>query len=165
MAGPTLFLSSGDGYVVELLELPQGCLVPIRDSKGKVGFLSRRLTGKGPHLPLRGESPGFSPVAPANMGFLSSYNRDLKDPLMGTHASPVSKRVVRGLSGFLCSRCHGRGPHMELRLEPQDSFPVPTRISGFLWSFHRGVRPRLVWSHVSQLSSRAEKAVSVFQSG
>ena len=162
--GPSLFLSGEDGYVVELLELPQGYLVPIQDSRGKLRFLSRCLTGKGPHLPLRGESPGFSPVAPANMGFLSSYNRDLKDPLMGTHASPVSKRVVRGLSGFLCSRCQGPGPHLELRLKPQVSSPVLTWNSGLLWCFHRGVRPRLVWRHARPLSSRAGIAASGFLS-
>ena len=71
--------------------------------------------------------------------------------------SPVSMRVVRGLSGFLSSSCRGRGPYLDLRPEPQVSSPVLTRISGFLWSFHRGVRPRLVWRHASPLSSRPEK--------
>ena len=36
--------------------------------------------------------------------------------------------------GFLSIRCLGRGPHLELRLEPQGSSPVLTWISGFLWS-------------------------------
>ena len=54
----------------------------------------------------------------------------------------VSMRVARGLSGFLCSRCRGRGLHLELRPEPQGSSPVLTWILGFLWSFHREVRPR-----------------------
>ena len=63
VAGNSGFLSSGDGYVGELLELPKGCQVPFRGSRGKVGFLSRCCSGKGPHLALRGESPGFSRVA------------------------------------------------------------------------------------------------------
>ena len=42
-----------------------------------------------------------------------------------------------------------------LRTEPEGSYPVLTWISEFLWSFNRGVRPRLMWRHASLLSSRA----------
>ena len=35
VAGPSVLLS-GDRYVVNLLELPQGYLVPIQDSRGKL---------------------------------------------------------------------------------------------------------------------------------
>ena len=35
-AGPPCFLSSGDGYVRELLELQQGCEGPFRSSRGYV---------------------------------------------------------------------------------------------------------------------------------
>ena len=73
--------------------------------------------------------------------------------------SPVSGRVAKGLSGFLCSLCRGQGPHLELRPEPQVSSPVSPWISGFLWNFHRGVSPCLVWRHASPFSTRAAKAV------
>ena len=77
------------------------CLKGVKDSFGaQVGRCHGR---NGPQLELRGESPGFSRGV---AGFLSSYNRDLRDPL-----------------GFLCSRCWGRGPHLELRPEPQGSSP------------------------------------------
>ena len=36
----------------------------------------------GPHLPLRGESPGFSRVVAGNLGFLLSYDVDLRDPIL-----------------------------------------------------------------------------------
>ena len=36
---------------------------------------------------------------------------------------------------------------------------------GFLWSFHRGVRPPVVCRYARPLSSRAGKAVSGFLSG
>ena len=39
------------------------------------------------------------------MGFLSSYNGDLRDPLMWPQESPVSIRIATGLLGFLSSRC------------------------------------------------------------
>ena len=79
-------------------------------------------------------------------------------------ASGISSllRVSRALSGFLSSRCRGRGPHLELMPEAQVSSPVLTWISGIIWSFRRGVRPRLVWRHASLLSSRGGKAVSGF---
>ena len=73
-----MFLSSGDGYVGELLELPKGCQVPFRGSRRKVGFLLTHGSRKGPHLALRGESPGVSPVVAGNLGFLSSCDGDLK---------------------------------------------------------------------------------------
>ena len=47
-----------------------------------VGFLLRRCSGKGPHLALKGKSPGVSQVAVGNKGFLSSYDRDLRGPLV-----------------------------------------------------------------------------------
>ena len=59
VVGNSGILLSGDGYVGELLVLPKGGQVPFRGSRGKVGFLSRLCCGKGPHLALRGESPGF----------------------------------------------------------------------------------------------------------
>ena len=124
-----------------------------RGSKGKVGFLSRRRCAKGPHIGLRGEFPGVSRVSTGNLGFLLSYDGDLRDPLVLPQESQVSIRVARGLSGFLSSRCWGRCPHLELRPEPQDSSPVLTRILWFLWSFNRGVRPCLVWRHGTPLSS------------
>ena len=133
MVGPSVFLSSADGDVGELLELHQGCQGPYRGSKGKVGFLSRRHSGKGPHLALSGESHGFSRVAAGNLGFLSSYDRGLRNPLVWPQESPVSMRIVRSLSGFIRSRCRGQGLHMHLRPEPQGASPMPTLISWFLW--------------------------------
>ena len=42
---------------------------------------------------------------------------------------------------------------LELWRETQHSFPVATRISGFLLSFNRGVTPHLVLMHGTPLSS------------
>ena len=158
-----MFLSSGERYVKELLELHPGCQGPFRGSRGKVGFLSRRCSGKGPHLVLWGKSD-FSRFAAGNLWFFLSYDRDVKDPLLLPQESPVSMLVARGLSGFFSSCCQGRGPHLEPRPEPQGSSPVLTWILGFLWGFHRGVRPRLMWIHASWLSSRVVKGVSGFLS-
>ena len=81
---------SGEVYVRELLELPQGCQGPYRDTRGNVGFLSRCHSRKWPHLVLRGESPGFSRVVAGNLGFLLDYDRDLRDLLVLPQESQVT---------------------------------------------------------------------------
>ena len=100
VAGPSVFLSSGDGYVGNLLELPRGFQTPVRGSRVKVGFLWRHSSGKMPHLTFRGESPPFSRVVAANLGFLLSYNGDLRDLLLFPWESPGSMRVARGPLGI-----------------------------------------------------------------
>ena len=146
-----MILSSGDGYVGEPFELHQGFQKPDRGSRGKVGFPLRHRSGKGPHLTLRGESPGLSGVIAGNVGFLPSCDRDHWKWLLWPQESPVSVRVMRGLSGFLSSLCRVLGHHLRLKPQTQGSSPVLS-ILGFLGSFHREVRPRLVWRHASLLS-------------
>ena len=69
------------------------CIKGVKDpfkAQRKVWFLSRHLSRKGTHLALRGESPGFSQGAAGNLIFLSSYDGDLRYPLMLPQKSPVS---------------------------------------------------------------------------
>ena len=56
----------------------------------------------------------FSSFA-GNLGFLLSYDGDLRDPLVLPQESPLFMQGARGLGGFLTICCHGRGPHLELR--------------------------------------------------
>ena len=142
----------------------QRCQGPFRGVRGKLGFFSRHHSRKGPHLSLRGESPSFSQVAAGNLGFLPSYDGDLKDPLVWPQVRPVSMRVARGLLGFLSSWCQALGPHLEMRPQPQAYSPLLTWILVFLCSFHRGVKPRLMWRHATLLSSRAVTVVPGFLS-
>ena len=115
-----MFLASGDGHVREHLLLHQGCQGPFQGSRRKVGFHLRLCSRKGPCLTWSGECPGFSRVAPGNLGFLLSFDGDLSDLLVLPQESKVSMRVMQGLLGFLSSRCRGLGPHLDLRPEPQD---------------------------------------------
>ena len=96
--------------------------------------------------------------------FISIYDGDLRAPVLWPQERPVSMRVVRGLSEFLSSRCQVLCPRLEPSLEPEVSSPVVTWILGFLWSLHRGVRPRLEWRLAGPLSSRAVAAMSGFPS-
>ena len=48
-------------------------------------------TGKeGPQVVMMGESRGFSRAAMQRMGFLSSYDGELREPLVWPQGSPVS---------------------------------------------------------------------------
>ena len=127
--------------------------------KTEAGISLETLQPKGLLLALRGESPPFYRVVAGNLGFLSSSDEDLRDPVLWPQESPVSMQIARGLSGFLRSHCWGRVSHLDLTSETHISAPMPTWISAFLWSFHREVRPRLVWKHASLVSSRAGKSV------
>ena len=131
VVGPSVLLSSQDGYVRELLELHQVCHGLFRGSRETVRFVSRYCSGKGPHLMWRGESPGFSRVATGNLCFLSNYGGDLRDPLVLPQECHVSRQVARGLSGFLSRQCRGLGFHL--------------RISGFLSNADTDLRVPMCW--------------------
>ena len=87
-----------------LFQLHQRCQVPFRISRGIVGFLLRRWSGKGPHLAMTGKPHGFSRVA---AGF-SSYDGELKEPLVLCQGSAISIQVARGSWGLLLSHCRAK---------------------------------------------------------
>ena len=118
-----------------------------------VGFLSRRHSGKGPNLTLRGESPGFSQILAGNLGFLSSYDGDLRDPLVGPQEILVSMSVVR----------NSRIPLQSLT-GPRSSSGFQTRTSGFLSSADMDLGVPLEIPEGSQASSCVETCKSTFLS-
>ena len=74
--------------------------------------------------------------------------------------SHASFQITRGMLGFLLSRCRGIALHLELSQEYQVPLQLPTGISGFLKSFNRGGRPRLLLRHGTPLSSGGAEGVS-----
>ena len=161
-----MFLSSADGHVGELLELPKGCQVPFLGSRQKVGYLSRCCSRKGPHLPLRGESPWVSQVVEGNLGLLSSCDGDLKPARVASGKSsllsscegtlgipPQSVQVLMatsgfeaGTSGFLSSSEMDLGGPMEFDQGTQASSPVETWSSASLSRFQRVVKLPVEWT-------------------
>ena len=112
--------------------------------EGRISWIFSSCSGKlGVPLELRLEPEGPTRVASRKSSLHVSCEGPLGIPL----------QLV------LCARSSSG-----LGLEPQVSPPGLTWISGFLWSFHRGVRPHLVRRHASPLSSRAVKIVSGFLS-
>ena len=62
---------------------------------------------EGPHLQMTGETRGFSLAVAQRVGFLSSFDGDLREPLTWPKGSPVSIPVVRGSAAFLSSQDRG----------------------------------------------------------
>lgn len=59
-----------------------------------------------------------------SLGFYSSWDGDLSEPLLLPQVSQASFQILSGTLEILSSRCRAIGPHFELRWETQDSCPV-----------------------------------------
>ena len=98
---------------------------------------------------MMGEPRVFSGVA---AGF-SSYNGELREPLVLSQGSPISIRVARGSWGLLSSHCRANRPHLGLCPETPCSSPVVTGISGLHSRFTQGVSRHLELRQEPQGSS------------
>ena len=96
--GPLFLLSSGDGYVGELLELQLGCEDPfeVQEREGMITLETPQRKWASSHLEGR-TSWMFS----SGGRCLSSYDMDFRDPLLRRQERPGSMRVARGPLGIL----------------------------------------------------------------
>ena len=157
--GPSLFLSSGDGYVWELLELPQGCQGPFRGWRVKVGFLKRpqrrassRVEGRnswfssswdrklGVPLELRRGPQGPARVASGKSSLHSSSEGPLRIPLHSVRGPRFSSGVYTRTSGFLSSADMDLGVPTEFEQGSQVSSPMETCNTALLSSWKISVR-------------------------
>ena len=83
--GSLVFLLSYDGDLREPLMLPQGSQPSFQVSSVTSGNLSSLCRGIGPHLELRWETQGSSPVETGISGFLSTFNRGDRNCLVLRH--------------------------------------------------------------------------------
>ena len=134
----------------------QGCQIPVRISRGNMGFLLRCCSGKGIHLAMTGEPRGFSRVV---AGFLS-YDGDLREPPMLAQGTPISIRGAGGSWGYLSSHCRVNRPFLGLCPETSCSSPVSIGISGLDSRLTGRVRPHLDCKQRTPLSSRVVAGVS-----
>ena len=95
---------------------------------------------------------------------LSTYDGDLRDPLLWPQERPVPKLVARGPLGIPLPSISGPKTLGGVGARPEVSSPVLTWILGYFWSLPSGVSPRLEWGDARALSSRAVVAVSSFPS-
>ena len=145
-----MFLSSADGDIGELLELPQGSQGPFQGSEEKVGFLSRLHSGKGPQLVLRGESPDLSRVA-----------RGCFRVMMGTSRT---RSWGSGRSSLHMSHDGRLGIPLQSLLGPRSSSGVEARTSGFLSRADIDLGVSLGCPQSSQASSHVEPCKSALLS-
>ena len=93
----------------------------------------------------------------------STCDSDLRELLRVPMGSQEYCGLGSGLSGHHWVLCNGRGPHLELRWEPQGSSPVRTWVLGCVSRFKQGIRSRHLRMHGTLLSSRVVKGVSCLQ--
>ena len=98
----------------------------------------------------------FSRVA---AGF-SSYDGELREPLVLPPGSTISIRVMMGSWGLLSSHCRANRPHLGFCSENPYSSPKATGISVLHSRFTRGVMPRLQWKQRIPLSSPVAMGIS-----
>ena len=92
----SVFLSRETGMPGNFVGAHQGCQVPFRPPIPHVGLLLRRCSGKGLHLAMTGEPPGFSRVT---AGF-SSYDGEFRLPLVLAQARPIFHSSCEGKLGI-----------------------------------------------------------------
>ena len=155
-----MFLSSGQGYIGELLELPQGCHGPFRGSRGKVGILempqwkraSSHVEGRiswfflscgkkvGVPLELQLGFQGPAHVASGKSSLHASCEGPLRIPLQSVPGSRSSSGVVAKTSVLPFNADMDLGVPIEFQQGNQASSPVETCKFAFLSSSKSSVR-------------------------
>ena len=90
-AKSSALLLSCDGYLLEPFEWPKGSQASYGVFRGNSGLLSRlcRKRRASSHDNDDGGIPWFSRVAAGSLAYLSSYDGELREPLVLSQGSPV----------------------------------------------------------------------------
>ena len=118
-------LSNCDGYLLKPIEWPKGSRASCGVLREDSGLLLGPAAKEGPHLATMGESRGFFRAATQRVGFSTSYDGELREPVVWPQGSPVSIRFGRGSVALLLS--HGRG------IRPQEALKEESRGVSQLW--------------------------------
>ena len=97
------YVSNCDGELRGPLILPQESPGSVRFARGHSRFLFSRGRGIRPHLELRTEPQGSSPVLTWISGYLWIFNRGVRPRLVWRLETLPFSRGVKGVSGFLSS--------------------------------------------------------------
>jgi len=89
-AKKSALLSSCNGYLLEPTEWSKGSQASCGVLRGDMGCSLGPAEKEWPHLTMTGESRGFSRAVARHVGFLSSYDGELREPLVWPQGSPVS---------------------------------------------------------------------------
>ena len=115
--------------------------------EGHLGFPHAALQGWiGPHLELRQELQGSSPLLTSISGCLWSWKRGVSTRLVLRHRTLLASRVVHGVTGHLSSCIW----HLQLFLEDATRVSVPLLIMTSSTGLHSktcpGIRTYLEWT-------------------
>ena len=83
-------LYSWHGYLLEPIEWPKGSQASCGVLRGDMGLLSRSCRKRMASIAMMGYLVFFSRAVAQRMGFLSSYDGELREPLVWPQGSPVS---------------------------------------------------------------------------
>ena len=156
------FLSSYDFNIREPLVWHQGSPVSIRIARGIAALLLSHGRGIRPQDTLKGEFRGLSQGVAGNPGFPGPVTVT-SGSFSGCLLEVRNTVEFGGALGTPLGMVEGRGPHLELRREPQRFSPVLTWVSACVSHFKQEVRSRRVWRHGTLLSSRVVNGVSGLQ--
>ena len=122
-------------------------------SKGNLGFLWKHCRVKGPPQVCRVEFCSLLEVVVGSLGFRSSCLSTWETARVSSGKSDLHWRseVHLGIPHTLLQK--EIGPHLDLRREPQGSYPFLSLITGSLQSWNRRVRPHLVLRNGTPLAS------------
>ena len=113
-------LSSRDGYLLKPTEWPTGSQASCGVWREDSGLLSRPFRKRRPSSRDDGGILWVFSRCGDSVGFLTRYDRELREPLVWRQGCQVSMRVVRGSESLLSS--HGRG------IGPQDALKKDSRV-------------------------------------
>ena len=129
------------------------CQVPFRVPRGKLGFLWKCCSVNGPVQSCRGEFRELGGVLLGSLGVLSSCMSTWRTRLclLREVRSPLSLQGAPRDSSYIPAWMNRTSSRVEAGTS--GSSPFLTMILGSLWSWNRGVRPRLVLRQGTPLDS------------
>ena len=97
------FSSTCDSDLRELLMVPMGCQEYPGVGRGLKGIHWGQCNGRGPHLELRWEPHGSSPVLMYVSVCVCRFKQGVRSQLVWRHGTLLSSGVVKGVSGLHAS--------------------------------------------------------------
>ena len=145
-----MFLSSGDGYVGELLEMHEACQGPFRGSRGKISLKTPQQKRASSHIEGR------------ISWFFSSCDSKLGVPFDLQWGPQRPTRVASGKSSLHAS-CEGPlGIPLQLVPDPRSSIGAEAGTSGLLSSADMDLGVPMEFPEGSRASSLLETCKSTF---
>ena len=107
--------SSHDGYLLEPTEWRKSCQASCGVWRENSGLFSRSCRKRKPSSRDDGGVLWVLSSCGSSVGFLTRYNRELREPLVWRQGSQVSMHVARGSASLLLSHGMGLGPQDALK--------------------------------------------------